>query len=82
MQDDSVSMIEPLSIYSNASPPGELADESFPHSTISLNQQLSSRQGQSTTASQTQPSLIDEEQIVGGNDRPHSPRPASAGAWG
>ena len=38
MQDDSVSMIEPLSIYSNVSPPGELADESFPHSTISLNQ--------------------------------------------
>lgn len=37
MQDDSVSMIEPLSIYSNVSPPGELADESFPHSTISLN---------------------------------------------
>ena len=30
MQDDSVSMIEPLSIYSNVSPPGELADESFP----------------------------------------------------
>ena len=38
MQDDSVSMIEPLSIYSTVSPPGELADESFPHSTISLNQ--------------------------------------------
>ena len=36
MQDDSVSMIEPLSIYSNVSPPGELADESFPHSTTSL----------------------------------------------
>ena len=38
MQDDSVSMIEPLSIYSNVSPPGELADTSFPASTISLNQ--------------------------------------------
>ena len=36
MQDDSVSMIEPLSIYSNVSPPGELADESFPHSAMSL----------------------------------------------
>lgn len=36
LQEDSVSMIEPLSIYSNVSPPGELADESFPHSTASL----------------------------------------------
>mmetsp|Transcript_44370 Transcript_44370/g.58862 ORF Transcript_44370/g.58862 Transcript_44370/m.58862 type:complete len:203 (+) Transcript_44370:821-1429(+) len=51
MQDDSVSMIEPLSIYSNVSPPGELADESFPQSSISLNQQLSARQAQNTTAS-------------------------------
>ena len=55
LQDDSVSMIEPLSIYSNVSPPGELADESFPQSTMSLAQQLSSRErGQNTTASQTQ----------------------------
>lgn len=53
MQDDSVSMIEPLSIYSNVSPPGELADESFPHSTISLTGQLSGRNAQNTTASQT-----------------------------
>ena len=52
LQDDSVSMIEPLSIYSNVSPPGELADESFPQSTMSLAQQLSSRErGQNTTAS-------------------------------
>ena len=36
LQEDSVSMIERLSIYSNVSPPGELADESFPHSTASL----------------------------------------------
>jgi len=38
IQDESVSLIEPLSIYSNVSPPGELTDVSFPHSTISLNQ--------------------------------------------
>ena len=82
MQDDSVSMIEPLSIYSNVSPPGELADESFPHSTISLNQQLSARQTQNTTASQTQSgTLIDEEQIVQSHSaRNGSPRPSSAGA--
>lgn len=36
IQDESVSIIEPLSIYSNVSPPNELADESFPHSAISL----------------------------------------------
>ena len=30
MQDESVSLIEPLSIYSNVSPPGELAELSFP----------------------------------------------------
>jgi hypothetical protein len=36
MADDSVSIIEPLSIYSNVSPPGELVDTSFPHSAFSV----------------------------------------------
>ncbi len=36
MADDSVSIIEPLSIYSNVSPPGELADVSLPHSAYSV----------------------------------------------
>jgi len=36
MADDSVSVIEPLSIYSNVSPPGELADVSLPHSAFSV----------------------------------------------
>ena len=38
LHDTSVSMIEPLSIYSNVSPPNELADVSFPDSRLSLNQ--------------------------------------------
>jgi len=40
MADDSVSVIEPLSIYSNVSPPGELADVSLPHSAFSVQQQV------------------------------------------
>ena len=36
MADDSVSIIEPLSIYSNVSPPGELEDVSLPHSAFSV----------------------------------------------
>jgi hypothetical protein len=36
LQDESMSMIEPLSIYSTVSPPQELADVSFPQSNISL----------------------------------------------
>ena len=36
MADDSVSIIEPLSIYSNVSPPGELIDVSLPHSAFSV----------------------------------------------
>jgi hypothetical protein len=35
IHDESVSIIEPLSIFSNVSPPNELADVSFPHSAIS-----------------------------------------------
>lgn len=35
IQDESVSIIEPLSIFSNVSPPNELNDVSFPHSAIS-----------------------------------------------
>lgn len=37
LHDTSVSMIEPLSIYSNVSPPNELNDVSFPDSRLSLN---------------------------------------------
>ena len=54
MNDDSVSIIEPLSIYSNVSPPGELVDTSFPHSAFSVQQ--SRMQPQNSTASQTQAS--------------------------
>ena len=61
--DESVSIIEPLSIYSNVSPPGELADESFPHSAISLGQ-LSNNRGSHTNTSN--------------RDESHPVRPSSA----
>jgi len=38
IHDESVSVIEPLSIFSNVSPPNELADVSFPHSAMSYGQ--------------------------------------------
>ena len=50
LQDDSVSIIEPLSIYSNVSPPQELADVSFPRSAYSLTDNLG-RGPQNSTAS-------------------------------
>jgi len=61
MADDSVSIIEPLSIYSNVSPPGELADVSLPHSAFSVPQN-SLRPHANSTASQTQSNIPIEEE--------------------
>ena len=75
LRDDSVSIIEPLSIYSNVSPPQELVDVSFPRYAYSLTENLG-RGPQNSTASQTQQSLTDAERE---NRRVNENRPLSAG---
>ena len=60
-------MIEPLSIYSNVSPPNELNDVSFPDSRLSLGQLQQSRP-QNSTASQTQQSLNEDNRYYENNN--------------